>query len=179
MNRKAVLSSILALTVFMALLAIIPFALAEKTDGQWVTATEHTTGPGPTIPGEVMITNSGVIQYRNFSTVHHGVLTIGGTSYPIYGVGTWHASFNPDTKVIVRHDDTVWYISAYGSPNGFAGNIEAKGLNFNPVTRTFSNVAEHCLLQGFGGFAGQTLMLSYEGPPPGPNDSWTGFALIR
>ncbi len=166
--------------MLLSMSGVASFVVAEKTDGQWVPASEHTTRPGgPVVPGQVTTLDSGVIQYRNFSQVHFGVLTIGGTSYPIYGIGIWHASFNPNTKVIDRHDDTIWYISANGSPDGFAGNIEAKGFNFNPATRTFGSVAEHCLLHGFGNFAGQTLMLSYEGPPPGPSDSWTGFDLMK
>lgn len=176
---KAVSFSLLALLMVFAFGGMVSLAEADKTDGQWVIASQHTTGTGPVIPGEVMTTDSGVIQYRGFSQVHYGVLTIGSTSYPIYSIGVWDAAFNPITGVLVRHDDVVWYISSNGSPDGFVGNIEAKAIDFNPVTRRYSTVDEHCLLQGFGSFAGQTLMLSYNGPPPGPSNSWTGFDLMR
>ncbi len=178
MNRKAVLSSILALSMLLAMFAIIPLALADKTDGQWVPAS-LLAGSGPTTPGQLTTNEAGVIQYRDFLTVRlGGVLTIGGASYRIYSTGIWQASFNPNTKVLVRHDDAILYISANGSPNGFAGNIEAKAIDFNPVTRTFSRAVEHCVLQGFGSFAGQTLMMSYDGPG-GPGHSWTGFDLMK
>ncbi len=179
MKKKVMLFSMLALSMVFAVAGMVSLIKADKTDGQWVIASQHTTGPGSVVPGEVMTTDSGVIQYRGFSEVHSGILTIGGTPYPIYSSDTWEASFNPNTGVLVRHDDAVWYISSNGSPNGFAGNVEAKAIDYNPVTHRYSIANEHCLLQGFGSFAGQTLMLSYNGPPPGPSDSWTGFDLMK
>jgi hypothetical protein len=158
---------------------MISLVMADKMDGQWVPASQHTTGTIRVIPGEVMVNDAGVIQYRGFLQDHSGILSIGGTSYSIYSSDVWDGTFNPNTGVLVRHDDAVWYISSNGSPDGFAGNIEAKAIDFNPVTRRYSTVDEHCLLQGFGSFAGQTLMLSYNGPPPGPSDSWIGFALVK
>jgi hypothetical protein len=178
-RKKVILSSSMALLIIVATLNMISLVMADKTDGQWVPASQHTTGTIRVIPGEVMVTDAGVIQYRGFLQDHSGILSIGGTSYPIYSSDVWDGTFNPNTGVLVRHDDAVWYISAKDSPNGFAGNIHAKAFDFNPATRRYSRVEEQCLLQGFGSFAGQTLMLSYDGPPPGPSDSWTGFALIK
>lgn len=179
MKKKAILFSLLALSMVFAIAGMVTIVKADKTDGRWVPVSQHTTGTIRVIPGEVMLTDAGVIQYRGFLQDHSGILSIGGTSYPIYSSDTWDGTFNPNTRVLVRHDDAIWYISANGSPDGFAGNIEAKAIDFNPVTRRYSRVEEHCLLQGFGTFAGQTLMLSYEGPPPGPSDSWTGFDLLK
>jgi hypothetical protein len=180
MKKSTNLLSLIVLSILLSTSCMVSLVKAERTDGQWVPASEHTANAGgPVIPGQVTTLSSGVIQYRNFSQVHFGVLTIGDISYPIYGIGIWHASFNPNTGVLVRHDDTVWYISSNGSPDGFAGKIQAKAFDFNPVTRRYSRVEEQCLLQGFGSFAGQTLMLSYEGPTPGPSDSWTGFDLLK
>jgi len=179
MRKKVILSSSIALLIMFAMLNMISLAMADKNGGQWVPASQHTTGTIRVIPGEVMVTEAGVIQYRGFLQDHSGILSIGGTSYPIYSSDIWDGTFNPNTRVLVRHDDAIWYISAKGSPDGFAGNIEAKAFDFNPVTRRYIRVEEHCLLQGFGRFAGQTLMLSYEGPPPGPSDSWTGVALLK
>ena len=179
MRKRVVLSSSIALLIMFTTFNLISLVMADRTDGQWVPASQHTTGTIRVIPGEVMVTDAGVIQYRGFLQDHSGILSIGGTSYPIYSSDVWDGTFNPNTGVLVRHDDAVWYISAKDSPNGFAGNIHAKAIDFNPVTRRYSRVIEQCLLQGFGSFAGQTLMLSYDGPPPGPNDSWTGFALVK
>jgi hypothetical protein len=174
-----ILSSSIALLIIVAMLNMISLVMADKTDGQWVLASQHTTGSPSVIPGEIMVTDAGVLQYRNFLQIHSGILTIGGTSYPIYSSDVWDASYNPNTRVLVRHDTAVWYISSNGSPDGFAGNIQARAFDFNPVTRRYVRVEEHCLLLGFGSFAGQTLMLSYDGPPPGPSDSWTGVALVK
>jgi hypothetical protein len=178
-KKKAILFSLLLSMVFV-ISGTASLVAADKTDGQWVSAS-LLAGMGPTIttPGDVMTTDAGVIQYRDMSTVRSGsVLTIGDTNYPVYSRDTWDAAFNPNTKVLVRHDDAIWYISADGSPDGFAGNIEAKAFDFNPVIRRYSRVEDHCLLQGFGTFAGQTLMMSYDGPG-GPGHSWTGFSLLK
>lgn len=179
MKKNPCLFTILVLSILLLMSVMVLLVSADRTDGKWVIASQHTLGTTRVIPGEVRVNDDGVIQYRGFIQDHSGILSIDGTSYPIYSSDTWDGTFNPDTKVLVRHDDAIWYISSNGAPDGFAGNIEAKAFDFNPATRRYSRVEEHCLLQGFGSFAGQTLMLSYDGPPPGPADSWTGFALIR
>jgi hypothetical protein len=42
---------------------------ADKTDGQWVPASLRAGMGSTTTPGDVMTTDAGVIQYRDFSTV--------------------------------------------------------------------------------------------------------------
>jgi hypothetical protein len=179
MNKKVLGIAVLLLAV--AILAT-PFSAkvkADKTDGQWVPLSSIITGPPSILPGEIWVTDGGIIQIRGQQLSFTALTTIGGTTYPVYVNAVFDATFNPKTGVFNTRIDNVWYIGGQGSPNGFAGNTEAKyfGVTTLPPATSASWLTEHMLLQGFGSFEGQVIIASYDGPPP--FSTLTGYCLIK
>jgi hypothetical protein len=61
------------------------------------------------------------------------------------------------------------------SSDGFSGNIEMELYDFTLFqAESRSSTLVHCVMHGFGEFAGQTLKLFCDGLGMG---SWTGFCL--
>ena len=184
MNKVVVV--VLALALLAVTFAAVP-VLADKTDGQLVSVTQKFVSQiGPIIPGERWRTDSGIFQLRGWQYRYTARLTVGSTIYPLYSVTTYDGVFNPNTGVVNLRYDVVWYWYTGPAPavsaNGFAGNFESKLTNvitYPPPVYGPGGGGEtiHCVLQGFGTFEGQTLMLSYDGPVHGGD--LAGFLLIK
>ena len=165
MNKKV-------LVVTMALFAVAMFVapvMAEPTNGQKVPATLI---PGPAVggapPERMWITNGGIYQVRGEQVDYFPItLTIGSAVYSNgYSYNFVNSVFNLNTKVVNVRGLAVWTFDAIG---GFEGNLEMK------LSAIDGSYSIHGVLRGFGNFEGQTLMLSYDGPPVGA--VWTGYCL--
>ena len=172
MNRKFLVIAI----AFVAVAALAVPVMAEPTKGQKVSASITVIGGEPEVPGELWVTNGGILQERNGEHTVYNILTIGSQDYNVYSSNVQDLTINFKTGAGVIHYDAVWYIPEEGSESGFKGNVEAKISDFNYISGTFDRLTVHCVTQGFGDFAGQTLMLSYDGPP-GIGVVWTGYCL--
>jgi hypothetical protein len=185
MKRKSLTISTLALLIILAGILSAPLvAKAEKTDGQWVSVTQTfdriIVGPHP---GEINKIDNGVVQVRDWGYEYAAHLTDGSSTYTLYCVSTYDGVYNPNTQVVNLRYDVTWYYytgsTPQVSPDGFAGNFELKmtGITKYPGPINYPGVGEsiHCVLQGFGTFEGQTLMLSYDGAYHGGD--LTGFLL--
>ena len=187
MKKMFISFSIVALLIMIIGLFPMTFVNAEKTDGQWVPVTQKFVSQiGPIIPGERWRTDSGIFQLRGWQYRYTARLTVGTAIYPLYSVTTYDGVFNPNAGVVNFRYDVVWYWYTGPAPavsaNGFAGNFESKLTNvitYPPPVYGPGGGGEtiHCVLQGFGTFEGQTLMLSYDGPVHGGD--LTGFLLIK
>ena len=173
MKKKSGIVSVLAL--FMLFVFIMP-VLAEKTDGQWVPAALLKTGSLVYLdPGTYWLTDDMTLQLRDEIRIIEGdTLVIGSQEYNVYSYNLGKGAWDFETRVLTYHYDAKWSIPAQGSESGFSGNTKAKYYNWNPFTHTYSSAEYHCLLQGFGAFSDQTLMLSFEGPQ---GTDWTGYCL--
>ena len=173
MKKKSGIFTVLAL--FMLFAFIMP-VLAEKTDGQWVPAALLKTGSLVYLdPGTYWLTDDMTLQLRDEIRIIEGdTLVIGSQEYNVYSYNLGKGAWDFETRVLTYHYDAKWSIPAQGSESGFSGNIKAKYYNWNPFTHTYSSAEYHCLLQGFGAFSDQTLMLSFEGPQ---GTDWTGYCL--
>lgn len=174
MKRRIILIPTL---VLLMLLAVVPVMAEPK--GLKVPANIKMIKLLSLVPGTETTTAGGIQQIRGELNVFQNVLDIDGNLYDVYSSNIADSSWNTKTGVKIVHYDAVWYIPTDGSDNGFSGNVEAKFYDWaiDPITGrpTFSIESVHCVMQGFGDFAGQTLMLSYEGPSA--KDPWTGYCL--
>jgi hypothetical protein len=166
--------------VFVAAIALLVVAIlvtpamANPTAGQKVPAQMFTLGGGPMVPGEYRMTNGGILQVRGEQQIIYNILFIGSEDYDVYSSNVWDGVYNFKIGLLIHNYDAVWYIPGEGSDSGFSGNVEAKIYGFDPISGTYSRITVHSVTQGFGDFEGQTLMLSYDGPPGGV---WTGYCL--
>ena len=163
------------LGIFIILLAVVMVAapvMAEPTRGQKIPASMTVVGSEPEVPGEVWITNGGVLHDWNGQHTIYNILTIGRQDYNVYSSNVRDITLNLKTGAGVIHYDAVWYIPGEGSDSGFKGNVEAKFY----LSETGVRLVVHCVTHGFGDFEGQTVMLSYEGPS-GVGVVWTGYCL--
>ena len=165
MNKKV-------LVVTMTLLAVAMFVapvMAEPTNGQKVPATLI---PGPAVggapPERMWITNGDIQQIRGRQVDYFPItLTIGSDVYTNgYSYNFVNSVFNLKTMVVNTRGLAVWTFAGIG---GFEGNLEMK------LSAIDGSYSIHGVLRGFGNFEGQTLMLSYDGPPVGA--VWTGYCL--
>ena len=172
MNKKMIL---VPLIVLLMLLSVAP-VMAESAMGQKVTASfMFTERPKVRDSGERMITNGGIWVYEGHVEAAKSLLFIGSDSpLSAFAIQVASGSVNTKTDVMIFNAEAVIYISVEGSSNGFSGNVETKFLNLNILTMRADSMQVHGVLQGFGAYSEQTLMLSYEGPPGGP---WTGYCL--
>lgn len=174
MKRKIIL---VPMIVILLLVSVAPVMAAPK--GLKVAASITMTHVVSIVPGTERPTEGGIQQIRGELDVFGNLLVIGSNSYDVYSSNIADSSWNMKTGVKITHSDAVWYIPADGSPNGFSGNVEEKFYDWaiDPVTHhpTFSIESIHCVMHGFGDFAGQTLMLSYEGS--NSHEPWTGYCL--
>ena len=189
MKKKLIPLSIF--TLLITLIAMFSMTLAvkaDKTDGQWVAATQifdKVLVPPHRGDGTISKLDSGVVQVRGWGYSYAAHLIADTITYPLYAVTTYSGSYNPTTKVVNLQYDVIWYAYTGSTPqvssDGFAGNFELKmtGITAYPAPINYPGVGEeiHCVLQGFGNFEGQTLMLSYAGPYHG--GALTGFQLVK
>ena len=165
MNKK-VLAIPIAL-VFAAML-VIP-VMAEPTKGLKVPASLI---PGPQVggapPEKHWDTNGGISQGRGREVDYFPItLTIGNDVYTNgYSYNFINVMFNSKTMIQISQGLAVWTFEDIG---GFEGNLKMK------ISAIDGYYSIHGVLFGFGDFEGQTLMLSYEGPPVGA--VWTGYCL--
>jgi hypothetical protein len=157
--------AVLALVLFIALAAVS--VMAEPTKGQKVPVSEYIIAFFPELPpAREWVTKGGIAQMRGNQEFYTVRFFIGDPPYAQYdfnhhlvGYGSW----NTKTGVFVGHFDAVWTLVGDDS-SGFSGNMEMRANDFNPVVGTWSSWSAHEVAQGFGDFAGQTLMLSIQGP---------------
>jgi hypothetical protein len=169
--------------VILALALLITFAavpvMAGPTKGQKVPVKEYITDlVGVVPPPREWVTKGGIAQMRGEQEFLTVKFVIGDPPYATYdfdhtivGDGSW----NSKTGVFVGHFDCVWTLVGDGS-SGFSGNMEMRAYDFNPYADTWSSWSTHEVAQGFGDFAGQTLMLSIHGPYD-MYAPWTGYLL--
>jgi hypothetical protein len=139
-------------------------------------------------PGHVLITgtpNPWPTDYQTMQAYSSAYiliddLAIGSEHFTGVSCNTMHGNYNHKTQTMLLHYDATWYIGALGDlSSGFAGNVDVKIFDYIPGGSYYSEQAVHCLLIGFGDFAGQTLSLFYDGPPPSTTYTpiWTGYCL--
>ncbi len=187
--KQKLIAVFVLLVMLIGLFSAFLVVMADKTDGQWVAVTQTfdkaIVGPRRG-DGTINKLDSGVVQWRGFEYIYTAHLTVDGTTYPLYAVTTDDGAYNPTTGVMNTRYDVVWYwytgSTPQVSPNGFAGNFESKLTNvisYPPPVYGPGGGGEtiRCVLQGFGTFEGQTLMLTYDGPVHGGD--LTGFLLIK
>jgi hypothetical protein len=165
MRRKIL--GISAVFLFVALF-VVP-VLAEPTNGLKVPAS-LIPGPqvGGTPPEKQWVTNGGIQQARGREVDYFPItLTIGSDVYTDgYSYNFGNVVFNSKTMILNSRGIAVWTFEGIGS---FEGNLEMK------LSAIDGYYSIHGVLFGFGDFEGQTLMLSYDGPPVGA--VWAGYCL--
>ena len=164
---KRVKKVAVAILVFALLMvfAAVP-VMAEPTKGLKVTAS-FAVKPWTLVVrdlGYSWFTKSGVLQGRGHTETYSALLVIDGNPSNAFYIAVEDTNWNPQTKTVVMRANDVLYIPSEGSPNGFSGNTEMTFYNWDWGTFTWTSQKYHSVWQGFGSFAGQTLMLSYEGP---------------
>jgi hypothetical protein len=165
MNKKVLAIPIVLMAV--AMLAVP--AMAEPTKGLKVPASLI---PGPQVggapPEKHWETNGGIGQDRGREVDYYPItLTIGSEVYTEgYSYNFGNQMFNSKTMMLNTRVLAIWTFEGIG---WFEGNLEMK------LSAIDGYYSIHGVLFGFGDFEGQTLMLSYEGPPVGA--VWTGYCL--
>ena len=166
MNKKVLVISIV---LIFATMFVIP-VMAEPTEGLMVPASLI---PGPQVggapPEKHWETNGGILQGRGREIDYFPItLTIGSVEYANgYSYNFGDSMFNSKTMIQNSRGLAVWTFE--GRVGGFEGDLEMK------ISAVDGYYSIHGVLFGFGNFEGQTLMLSYEGPPVGA--VWTGYCL--
>jgi len=165
MNKKV---SVITMTLLAVAMFVAP-VMAEPTNGQKVPATlvaAPQVGGAP--PEKMWITNGDIQQIRGRQVIYFPItLTIGSDVYTDgYSYNFVNSVFNLNTMVVNVRGLAVWTFDNVG---GFEGNLEMK------LSAIDGYYSIHGVLRGFGNFEGQTLMLSYDGPPVGA--VWTGYCL--
>jgi hypothetical protein len=173
MKKKVIPFTILALLIMLAAgFAMTSFARAAT----FLPASVSVTGPPTVTVGTVTTLPSGVMQFRDFGFEIPNLLMIGTNSYNTLSISTFGGQWNPHTGTVKWHFDVVW--SVVGSPsNGFAGQAEITGLNYNPITDAVTWATVHCVAQGFGIFAGETLKLDLSASSSFL--PWTGVCIVH
>lgn len=165
MNRKFLVVMVVAL---MTAAVLVTPVMAEPTKGQKVPATATAIPLGSEDP-EYWRTNGDIGQARGGEQTLRMILNIGGAPKPpVLVTVVFDEMINFKTDMFVRRYTTL----DSGLDSGFAGNIQFKIYNYYAGVDVHYDI--HCVLQGFGDFEGQTLMLSYEGSMP---LVWTGYCL--
>jgi len=164
LNRKFLV--VIAVTLMAVAILATP-VMAEPTKGQKVPAA--LTGiPVSEEDPEYWRTNGDIGQARGGEQTYMYFLNIDGAVTSGFFTVVFDEMINFKTDMFVRRYTTI----DSGADDGFAGNIQLKIRNYYSGVDVHYDI--HCVLQGFGDFEGQTLMLSYEGPMP---LTWTGYCL--
>jgi hypothetical protein len=172
MNKKVSLI-VLVMGFLMLLAAVAPVMAAPATK---VSASTHLISIAWTLGPITETTPSGVnhtyAEYTNERT-----LTIGGTTYDVYVVGSMDYNMNPKTGVANLRFTAVWYVGSLTDPtsDGFSVNLHEKLYAY--TTPPPPLVTAHGVWQGFGSYAQYTLKMDYEGLYPGAGDL-SGYCII-
>ena len=163
MSRKIFVTAI----VFLVVALLATPVMAEPTNGQKVPAMATFIPWDEEVP-EYWSTNGDVGQGRGGQETYLLILNIGGSITSEFVTVVFDEMINFKTDMFVRRYTTL----DSGLDSGFAGNIQFKMYNYYAGVDVHYDI--NCVLQGFGDFEGQTLMLSYEGSMP---LTWTGYCL--
>ena len=168
---------ILALALLMTF-AAVP-VMAKPTKGQKVPVKEYITASlGELPPAREWVTKGGIYQMRGNKESYTVKFVIGNPPYAEYDFNHYlvgYGSWNTKTGVFVGHFDGLWTLVGDDS-SGFSGNMEMRAYDFDLYAGTWSWWSAHEVAQGFGDFAGQTLMLSIDGTLD-LNAPFTGYLL--
>jgi len=164
--------------LFSSVVLLMLFVVAPVMACTSYPASALTTGfapPSPT-PGETFTTPSGLVITVGATVNVFAILTINGLLYYIYSVNTYYSINNPKAGSGYAYYDAVWYIESSSTgtahtTDGFSGFVSWLSTGSTEYVRS--------VLQGFGSFRGQTLSLSYTGPPGLGEYYWTGNDLIH
>ena len=169
MNKRVL---IIVAALMAATILAVP-VMAEPTKGQKVFASMTPTALiGACPPAEQWVSDEGVVQIRGQVQIRSFVLSIGEQDYTGVTTSLQDVSNDLTTGVVVAHIYATHLVD--GMTGGFAGVVEMKLYNFNPMSFTWDWETWHSVANGFGDFGGQKLILSYEGLPNGPR---TGYCL--
>jgi hypothetical protein len=167
LNRK-VLG--IAVALLLAAMFVAPVFAKRKVA---VTATQMGTGSGE----EGWLVDHGIYQYRGWEGAGMVTLRIPGqtplvgASSSVFSGKTTFTQEPPDPQAEgMTHLKMMWTFTGEGTTGTFEGQMQRKTIGVPVIT----HVEAHVVLQGTGNFEGQTLILSYEGPPP---LQWEGFLI--
>jgi hypothetical protein len=172
MNKKVSLT-VLVLGLLIVFAAVAPAMAKPATK---VPASTHLISTTWTLGPTTETTPSGVDhtygEYTNERT-----LTIGGTTYNVYVVGSMSYSMNPKTGVAIIRFKAVWYVGSLtgSTSDGFSVNLHEKLYVYTEPPPPFTTA--HGVWQGFGSFARYTLKMVYEGLYPGATEL-SGYCII-
>ena len=168
MNKK-VLG--IAVALLLAAMFVAPVFAKRKVA---VTATQMGGGGSG---GESWMVDHGIFQFRRLEG--YGTVTlyipdkaplVGASSSEINGKTTFtQEPPDPDAEGLI-HLKMKWTFTGEGTTGTFEGQMQRKTIGVPVIT----HVEAHVVLQGTGDFEGQTLILSYAGPPP---LNWEGFLI--
>ena len=127
--------------------------------------------------GPITETTPSGVEHTYGEYTNERTLTIGGTTYNVYVVGSMSYSMNPKTGVAKILFTAVWYVGSLTDPtsNGFSVNLHEKIYVYTSPPPPFT--AAHGVWQGFGSFARYTLKMVYEGLYPGATEL-SGYCII-
>ena len=181
MKRKVVLFSILALLIMLVAVfamtssaracIILPASAVANGPPSVYTITSTTTLPsGFTI-------SKGDLTIPNLLTIETGAHAKG---YDTNSVSTFTSVLDPNTHVLTIYFDGSWQV--IGSPrDGFRyypWSFVMTEYNYNPSVGEGNPDTVQVVAQGFGTFAGDTLVLHYAGPNQ-LTGTWTGYVIMR
>ncbi len=135
-------------------------------------------------PGHILILGDApatfeynTMHVRQASAYYTLVLGIGEESYTGISCNVYCAEYNSKTMRNHVRYDAIWYVGALGDiSNGFSGNMEASIFDFVPKTGAYSRLTVHGVMQGFGSFEEQTIMISFDSNED-TDGIWRGYCL--
>jgi hypothetical protein len=177
MKKNVFMFSILALLVMLVAVfamtssaracVIVPASVVANGPPSVYTITSTTTLP------------SGLVITKADFTIPN-LLTIGTKGYDTNCVSTFTAVLNPNTHVLTFYFDGRWQVIG-SSTNGFRfypWSFIATEYNYYPSVGEGNPDTVQVVAQGFGTFAGETLVLHYDGPNQ-LTGTWTGYVFMR
>ncbi len=170
MKKKII---VLGIMLFL-LLAMLAPVLAAPTGEQKVPITLKFL-PGATTGGERWETPSGIIQRRNATKVYNLQLSIDGGPV-ITGkciTATDDYMYSARAQMQVNREEYVMLFPSLSASGTFEGNALLLLTDYIASPISF-NVKAHGVFHGTGDFAGQTMVVGYEGPRGG---TWEGYLL--
>ena len=170
MNRKVL---VIAVALMVVAMLAVPVMAAPATK---VPASTHLISTTWTLGPITEITPSGV-EHTYGEYTNERTLTIGGTPYDVYVVGSMSYSENLIAGVVNLRFTAVWYVGSLTEPtsNGFSLNLHEKVYIYTDPPPPFTTA--HGVWQGFGSFAQNTLKMEYDGLYPGAGNL-SGYCII-
>jgi len=176
-KRKVVLFSSLALLIML----VAVFAMTSSARAcRIVPASVVTNGP-PSVFTITSVTTlpSGFTISKGDLTIPN-LLTIGTQGYYTNSVSTLTSVLNPNTDVLTVYFDGSWQV--IGSPAGgfryYPWSFVMTEYNYNPSVGEGNPDTVQVAALGFGTFAGDILVLHYDGPNQ-LTGTWTGYVIMR